>query len=289
MTYFILSRDAKHRESKDAVTSSQGLTRPATRSAANNPVRRQIFGLYSQNACGFWLPSGGAMKVLASAVAILALLAVSAEAQQANCRDPVHYSVPNQVDNGRTIELSNGGFQTTYADGWSHASEPDSTFGKGGRRTTDKDNTGAVRAITKCDAHGVARQKIEAEVQNGVTVRTTTSWNAAGAQISKDTKPIAANTSSSPSPQGQAQPVQTPPPSPPPGYPSAGGPPPPGPPPGDQTMNGPPPGYDPNSSPPPGYDPNGPPPGYDSGPPPPGGPPIGIGGFGFSFGTRHKF
>jgi hypothetical protein len=219
------------------------------------------------------------MKVLASTVAILALLAGSAEAQQANCGDPVHYSAPNQVDNGRSIELSKGGYQTTYADGWSHASEPDATFGKGGRRTTDKDNTGAIRAVTICDPKGVARQKVDAELQNGVTVRTTTSWNAAGAQISKDTKRIAANTSQPTSPhgQGQAQPAQTPPP---PGYPSAGGPPPPGgPPPGDQTMNGP----------PPGYDQNGPPPGYDSGPPPPSGPPIGIGGFGFSFGTRHRF
>lgn len=225
------------------------------------------------------------MKVLALTVAVLALSAASVEAQQLSCTNaPSHYSAPGQIDNGRTVVLPKGGTQTTYVDGWTHASEPDDTYGKGGRRTTDKDNTGVVRTITKCDAKNVVRQAVQSENQNGVIVTTLTSWNAAGAQISKETRRTAA---ASLPPQGQqAQPVQSaPPPS---GYPSAGAPPPPPPPPGDQTMNGPPPGSDPNG-PPPGYDPNGPPPGYDSGGPPPYGPPVGIGGFGFSFGTRHRF
>ena len=223
------------------------------------------------------------MKVLALTIAVLALTAVSAEAQRPNCKDTyTHYSTPGQPDNGTTIALPNGGFQTTYADGWTHTSVPDSSFGAGGRQMTDKDNAGHVRTITKCDPKNVVRQETEADYQNGLIITTITNWNASGHQTGKDIKRTAASTA--PSPQGQqTQPAQ---PQPPTGYPSASGPPPP--PPGDQTMNGPPPGYDPNG-PPPGYDPNGPPPGYDGGGPPPYGPPIGIGGIGFSFGSRHRF
>jgi hypothetical protein len=240
----------------------------------------------------------GAMKVLALTVTVLALSAVSAAAQQPTCNGTyAHYSAPGQVDPGRTVELSSGGFQTNYADGWTHASEPDSTFGKGGRRMTDKDNTGLVRTIAKCDPKSVLRQKVESEYQNGALVTTMTSWNANGVQTSKETRRVAA---SAPAPGPQGQPPQPgspsaggqppppppgypsaggqPPPPPPPGYPSAGGPPPP-PPPGDQTMNG--------NGPPPGYDQNGPPPpGYDAGGPPPTGP--AIGGFGIGFGFRYK-
>src|SRR5262252_5653557 len=73
-----------------------------------------------------------AMKVLALSVAIVALTAVSAEAQRPNCKDNyIHYSSPGQADQGATVALPNGGFQTTYADGWTHTSEPDSSYGAG--------------------------------------------------------------------------------------------------------------------------------------------------------------
>ena len=58
------------------------------------------------------------------------------------------------------------------------ASEPDDTYGKGGRRTTDKDNAGIVRTITKCDPKNVLRQAVQSENQNGAMVTTITSWNA---------------------------------------------------------------------------------------------------------------
>ena len=219
------------------------------------------------------------MKVLALTVAILALGAVTAEAQRPNCKDTyTHYSAPGQPDQGTTVALPNGGFQTTYVDGWTHTSEPDSSYGAGGRQMSEKDNTGRIRTVVKCDPKNMARQETNSDYQNGLIVMTVITWNASGAQIGKDTKRMAAGAPPQPTPQGQqAQPMQPPPP----GYPSAGGPPPP---PGDQTMNGPPPGYDDQgpSGPPP-------PPGYDVGGPPPTGPPIGIGGVGFSFGFGHKF
>lgn len=217
------------------------------------------------------------MKVLALTVAMLALTVVSAEAQRPNCKDTyVHYSAPGQTDQGTTVALPNGGFQTTYVDGWTHTSEPDSSYGAGGRQMTEKDNTGRVRMVVKCDPKNMARQETNSDYQNGLIVMTVITWNASGKQIGKDTQRMAAGTPP-PSPQGQqAQPMQPPPP----GYPSAGGPPPS---PGDQTMNAPPPGYDQGPNGPP------PPPGYDTGGPPPTGPPIGIGGVGFSFGFGHKF
>ena len=220
------------------------------------------------------------MKMLALTIAILALCAASAEAQRPNCKDTyTHYSTPGQADNGTTVALPNGGFQTTYADGWTHTSAPDSSFGAGGRLMTDKDNTGHARTITKCDPKNIVRQETESEYQNGLIIMTITTWNASGKQTGKDIKRMAANTP--PGSQGQqAQPTQPQQP-PPPTYPSAGEPPPP--PPGDQTMNGPPPGYDQGPNGPP------PPPGYDTGGPPPTGPPIGIGGVGFSFGFGRKF
>lgn len=223
------------------------------------------------------------MKVLALAAAVLALTAVSAHAQKPNCRDTyVHYSTPGQPDNGTTVALPNGGFQTTYRDGWTHTSAPDASFGGGGRLMTDKDDTGRVRTVTKCDPNNVVRQETESEYQNGLIIMTITTWNASGHQTGKDIKRMTAGAPPSPTTGQQAQPTQQtqPPPGPPPsGYPTAGGPPPQGPPPpGDQTMNGPPPGYD--------QDPNGPPPpGYG---PPSTGPAIGIGGFGFGFGVGHK-
>jgi hypothetical protein len=223
------------------------------------------------------------MRVLALTCAILALSAVSAEAQRPNCKDTyTHYGTNGQPENGTTVALPSGGFQTTYADGWTHTSEPDASFGAGGRQMTDKDNTGRIRTITKCDPKNIVRHETESEYQNGLIIMTITSWNASGHQTGKDIKRIAAgNPTPPPSPQGQqAQPAPPPPPS----YPSAGAPPPPPPPPppgpADQTMNGPPPGYD--------QGPNGPPPGYDQGGPPPTGPPIGIGGFGFGFGFGHR-
>jgi len=222
------------------------------------------------------------MRVLALTCAILALSAVSAEAQRPNCIDRyIHYSSPGQADNGTTVALPSGGFQTTYADGWTHTSEPDSSYGAGGRQMVEKDNTGRVTLVTKCDPKNIARQETQSEYQNGLIILTITNWNASGKQISKDTKRMAAgNPTPAPSPQGQQAQPAPPPGSAPPGYPTAGGPPPP--PQGDQTMNGPPPGYD--------QGPNGPPPGYDEGGPPPTGPPIGVGGvgFGFGFGFGHK-
>ena len=214
------------------------------------------------------------MKVLALTIAILALSAVSAEAQRPNCKDTyTHYGTNGQPENGTTVALPNGGFQTTYADGWTHTSEPDSSYGGGGRQMVDKDNTGRVRTSTKCDPKNIVRQETESEYQNGLIILTITTWNASGAQTGKDIKRMTAgNPAPAPSPQGQqAQPAQ------PPGSPSAGGPPP-----GDQGMNGAPPGYDQGPNGPP------PPPGYDQGGPPPTGPPIGIGGFGFGFGFGHK-
>jgi len=210
------------------------------------------------------------MKVLALTVAILALSAVSAEAQRPNCKDTyTHYSAPGQVDQGTTAALPNGGFQTSYVDGWTHTSEPDSTHGAGGRQLTEKDNTGRVRTVMRCDPKNIVRQNTDSDYQNGLIIMTVTTYNASGVQIGKDIKRMAAATPPQPTPQGQqAQPAQ--PPQPPPGYPSAGGPPP-----GDQTMNGPPPGYDQGGPPPPGYDPGG---------PPVTGPPIGVGGVGFGFG-----
>ena len=224
------------------------------------------------------------MKMLALTIAVLAFSAVSAEAQKPNCKDTyTHYSAPGQVDQGTTVALPNGGFQTSYLDGWTHTSEPDSTYGAGGRQLTEKDNSGRVRTVTKCDPKNIVRQETDSEYQNGLIIMTVTTFNASGGQIGRDIKRMAAGTPPPPAPQGQqAQPMQPPPP----GAPTAGGPPPP--PPGDQTMNG------PQNGPPPGYDqgPNGPPPppGYDAGGPPPTGPPIGIGGFGFGFGfgTGHK-
>jgi len=214
------------------------------------------------------------MKVLALSIVILAVSTMSAEAQRPNCKDTyVHYGTPGQVDNGTTVALPNGGFQTTYTDGWTHASEPDSSYGGGGRQMVDKDNTGRIRTSTKCDPKNVVRQATASEYQNGLIILTITTWNASGAQTGKDIKRMAAgNPAPPPSPQGQqAQPTQ-----PPSGNTSAGGPPP-----GDQSNGGPPPGYDqgPNGQPPPGY-------GYDQGPPPPG---VGIGGFGFGFGIGRRF
>ena len=213
------------------------------------------------------------MKVLALSIVILAVSTMSAEAQRPNCKDTyVHYGSPGQADNGTTVALPNGGFQTTYADGWTHTSEPDSSYGGGGRQMVDKDNTGRIRTSTKCDPKNIARQATESEYQNGLIILTITNWNASGVQTSRDIKRMAAaNPTPAPSPQGQpAQPGQ-----PSQGYPSAGGPPP-----GDQSMNGPPPGD---------QGPNGPPPGYDQGGPPPSGPPVGIGGFGFGFGLGRRF
>jgi len=214
------------------------------------------------------------MKVLALSIVILAVSTMSAEAQRPNCKDTyVHYGTPGQADNGTTVALPNGGFQTTYTDGWTHTSEPDSSYGGGGRQMVDKDNTGHVRTSTKCDPKNIVRQETVSEYQNGLIILTITTWNASGAQTGKDIKRMAAgNPAPAPSPQGQqAQPTQSPS-----GNTSAGGPPP-----GDQSNGGPPPGYDqgPNGPPPPGY-------GYDQGPPPPG---VGIGGFGFGFGIGRRF
>jgi hypothetical protein len=213
------------------------------------------------------------MKVLALALVILAVSALSAEAQRPNCKDTyVHYITPGQADNGTTVALPNGGFQTTYADGWTHTSEPDSSYGGGGRQMVEKDNTGRVRPSTKCDPKNIVRQETESEYQNGLIILTITTWNASGAQTGKNIKRMAAGDPTPPgSPQGQqAQPMQ-----PPPGGQNAGGPPP-----GDQSMGGPP-TYDQGSNGPP-------PPGYDQGGPPPSGSPVGIGGFGFGFGFGHK-
>ncbi|HXP76046.1 MAG TPA: hypothetical protein VN823_18030 [Stellaceae bacterium] len=216
------------------------------------------------------------MKALALAVVVLIASIVSAEAQRPNCKDTyVHQSAPGQVDNGTTVALPNGGFQTTYADGWIHNSEPDSSYGAGGRQMVDKDNQGRVRTVTKCDPKNIARQETESEYQNSLIIMTVTKWNAAGVQTGRDITRMAAGNPTpatpAPSPQGQqAQPTQ-----PPPGNQNAGGPPP-----GDQGTGGPPPGYDQGS--------NGPPPGYDQGgPPPPGG--AGFGGIGFGFGFGRRF
>src|SRR5579872_2952241 len=166
------------------------------------------------------------MRLLALAGAILVLSAVAAEAQRPNCKDTyTHYGANGQPENGTTVALPSGGFQTTYLDGWTHTSEPDSSYGAGGRQMTDKDNTGRVRTTTKCDPKNIARQETESEYQNGLIVMTITSWNASGVQIGKDIKRMASGASPPPNPQAQqAQPSQPPPP---PGYPTAGTPPPP--------------------------------------------------------------
>ena len=215
------------------------------------------------------------MRVLALTVTVLALSAVPAMAQKQPCQDIyTHFTAPGQADNGTIVALPNGGFQTTYADGWVHTSQPDASYGTGGRQMEDKNPQGQTVRIAKCDPKNVLRNETKAIYANGQVTLTIVAWNANGAVISKTTNTMAA---AAPSPQGQqAQPSQ--PPQPPPGYPSARGPPP-----GDQSTGGPPPGYDQSS--------NGPPPGYDQGgPPPPSGPPVGvgIGGFGFGFGFGHK-
>jgi hypothetical protein len=211
------------------------------------------------------------MNVLALTVAMLALSAAAAEAQRQPCIDIYSNShqVNGQLDNGTTVALPNGGFQTTYADGWVHTSQPDSSYGAGGRQMDDKNAQGQTVRTAKCDPKNVLRNETKAQYANGQVTLTIIAWNANGGVISKTTNTMATG-APAPSPQGQqAQPAQ--PPQPPPAYPSAGGPPP-----GDQTMNGPPPGYDTGS-----YNP---PPGYDQGGPPPTGPPIGVGGVGFGFG-----
>jgi hypothetical protein len=199
------------------------------------------------------------MRVLALTIAVLALCTAAAEAQRPNCKDTyTHYSAPGQVDQGTTVALPNGGFQTSYLDGWTHTSEPDSTYGAGGRQLTEKDSTGRVRTVMRCDPKNIVRQNTDSEYQNGLIIMTVTSYNASGVQIGRQIQRMTA-AASPPGPQGPtSQPAQPPPL----GYPSAGGPPP-----GDETMNG-------------------PPPGYDTGGPPPTGPPIG--GFGFGFGLGHK-
>jgi|GEM_PF-2678777 hypothetical protein len=203
------------------------------------------------------------MKMMALAIAVLALTAVSAEAQKQPCKDIyTHFSAPGQVDNGATVALPNGGFQTTYADGWVHASQPDSSYGAGGRQMEDKNAQGQTVRTAKCDPKNILRNETTAQYANGQVTLTIVAWNANGGVISKTTNTMATG-APAPGPQGQqAQPAQPPPQ-------------------GDQTMNGPPPGYDQGS--------NGPPPGYDTGGPPPTGPPIGVGGFGFGFGFGHKF
>jgi len=219
------------------------------------------------------------MKELALTVAVLALCTVPAMAQKQPCKDVyIHYGAPGQADNGTTVALPNGGFQTTYADGWVHTSQPDSSYGAGGRQMEDKNAQGQTVRTARCDPKNALRNETNAQYANGQVTLTIIAWNANGGVISKTANTMATG-APAPSPQGQqAQPAQ--PPQPPPGYPSAGGPPP-----GDQTMNGPPPGYD--------QGPNGPPPpaGYDPGGPPVTGPPIGVGGvgFGFGIGIGHKF
>jgi len=215
------------------------------------------------------------MRLLALTVTVLALSAVPAMAQKQPCQDIYrHLTAPGQADNGTIMALPNGGFQTTYADGWVHTSQPDASYGAGGRQMEDKNPQGQTERIAKCDPKNVLRNETKAIYANGQVTLTIVAWNANGGVISKTTNTMAA---AAPSPQGQqAQPSQ--PPQPPPGNPSAGGPPP-----GDQTMNGPPPGYDQGPNGPP------PPPGYDQGGPPPTGPPIGIGGVGFGFGFGKKF
>jgi hypothetical protein len=220
------------------------------------------------------------MKVLALTVAILALSAASAAALPCTDIYSNSHRVNGQVDNGTTVALPNGGFQTTYADGWVHTSQPDTSYGAGGRQMEDKNAQGQTVRTAKCDPKNVLRNETKAQYANGQVTLTIVAWNASGNVISKTTNTMATG-APAPSPQGQQaqpQPPQTPP-----SYPSAGGPPP-GPPPGDQTMNGPPPGYDQGPNGPP------PPPGYDTGGPPSTGPPIGIGGvgFGFGFGLGHK-
>jgi hypothetical protein len=203
------------------------------------------------------------MRLLALTCAILALSVVSAEAQRPNCKDRYTHFSTGQADNGTTVALPSGGFQTTYTDGWTHTSEPDSSYGAGGRQMVDKDDTGRVTLVSKCDPKNIVRHVTQSEYQNGLIILTITTWNASGVLAGNEIKRMAAgNTTPAPSPQGQ--PAQ-------PGGQNAGGPPP-----GDQSMGGPPPGYD--------QGPNGPPPGYDQGGPPQ--PTIGIGGFGFGFGRR---
>jgi hypothetical protein len=230
------------------------------------------------------------MKVLALTVVILGLSGVSAEAASPgpSCKDTyAHHTASRTRDSGTTAALPNGGFQTTYADGWTHTSEPDSSYGGGGRQMTDKDNTGRVRLVTKCDPKNIVRLETESDYRNGQITSTTTTWNAKGVQTGKDVNRMAAaDPMLAPNPQVQ-QPSPT---QPTPSGQTVGG----GPPPGDQGTGGPPPGYDQSSNgPPPPYDQGSysPPPGYDQGGPPPTGPPIGVGGvgFGFGFGIGHKF
>jgi hypothetical protein len=201
------------------------------------------------------------MRALALMLAFLVLSATSAFAQRPNCKDTyTHYSTPGQADNGTTVALPSGGFQTTYADGWTHTSEPDSSFGGGGRQMVDKDNTGRVRTSTKCDPKNIVRQETDSEYQNGLIIMTITHWNAAGVQTGKDIQRMAAGTPPPPSPQGQ------------PSQPTA-------PPQNDQSNGGPPPGDQGSGGPPP-YDQS------NGGPPPSSG--IGIGGFGFGFGVGRR-
>jgi hypothetical protein len=203
------------------------------------------------------------MRALALTLAFLVLSATSAFAQRPNCKDTyTHYSTPGQPDNGTTVALPSGGFQTTYADGWTHTSEPDSSFGGGGRQLVDKDNTGRVRTSTKCDPKNIVRQETDSEYQNGLIIMTITRWNAAGVQTGKDIQRMAAGTPTPPpSPQGQ------------PSQPTA-------PPQTDQTMGGPPPGDQGSGGPPP-YD-------QSNGGPPPNGGPV-FGGFGFGIGVGRRW
>jgi len=198
------------------------------------------------------------MRALALILAFLVLSATSAFAQRLNCKDAYnHSSTPGQADNGTTVALPSGGFQTTYADGWTHTSEPDSSFGGGGRQLVDKDNTGRVRTSTKCDPKNTVRQETQSEYQNGLIIMTTTRWNAAGAQTGRDIQRMAA---APPPPNSQGQP--TPPPQ------------------TDQTMGGPPPGDQGSGGPPP-YD-------QSNGGPPPNSGPV-FGGFGFGIGVGRRW
>jgi hypothetical protein len=207
------------------------------------------------------------MKAFALSLVLLALSTLSAAAQRLPCVDIYVHSANGQNDNGVTVALPNGGFQTTYADGWVHTSQPDGSYGPGGRQMEDKDGQGHTVRVAKCDPKNTLRNETKATYANGQITLTVIAWNANGGVISKTTNTMAAGNAAPPAPQGQqVQPMQ-----PPPGGQNAGGPPP-----GDQSMGGPPPGYD--------QGPNGPPPGYDQGGPPQ--PSIGIGGFGFGFGRR---
>jgi hypothetical protein len=203
------------------------------------------------------------MRALALILAFVVLSATSAFAQRPNCKDLyTHYSTPGQADNGTTVALPSGGFQTTYTDGWTHTSEPDSSYGAGGRQMVEKDDKGRVTLVTKCDPKNILRQMTQSEYQNSLIIMTITRWNAAGVQSGKEIQRMAAGTPPPPSPQGQ------------PSQPTA-------PPQNDQSMGGPPPGDQGQGGPPP----------YDQGmggPPPGSGTGIGVGGFGFGFGFGHK-